>query len=232
MSDNLPINKLKHIAIIMDGNRRWAKNMLMPSKIGHQKGAKVAKNIALACKKMGVEFLTLYTFSAENWQRSRQEVNDLMQLLKEYLSSSAAELIEQNVRIKFIGRRTDLDSELRGMMEKIEADSRHNQFTLCLAISYGSRDELKDAALKYAEHYYEHNGVIQRDFASFLYTDDIPDPDLLIRTGGEMRLSNFLLWQMAYTEFCFSQTLWPDFEVEDLYAAVEEYRQRKRKYGE
>jgi undecaprenyl diphosphate synthase len=231
MDKNLLDNVPKHVAIIMDGNRRWAKKMLLPAKVGHQSGAKNAKNIALECKKLGVEFLTLYTFSSENWHRSDEEVRNLMELLKEYLATSTTELIEQDVRIKFIGRKIFLDQELKDMMERIEEESCDNSFTLCLALSYGSRDEIRDAAMQFAAHCKTHPEAQADDFEKFLYTYGIPDPDLLIRTGGEMRLSNFLLWQMAYAEFYFCQQLWPEFSTDDLYAAFVAYQQRQRKYG-
>ncbi len=214
-----------HIAIIMDGNRRWADKMLFPYKLGHQKGANVAKKIAIAAKKIGVKYLTLYAFSSENWQRPKGEVDDLMDLLKKYLSKNTKDLIKHEMKIKFIGARDVLDDAIVDLMDDIESQSMHYDFTLSIAISYGARDEIKEAAKKYAKESF--NG----SFDSFLYTAGTPDPDLLIRSGGDMRLSNFLLWQIAYTELIFSPKLWPDFSERDLSDAVEEYSKRKRKFG-
>jgi undecaprenyl diphosphate synthase len=220
-----------HIAIIMDGNGRWASRLLLPKKAGHKKGAQIAKQVVVDCKKLGVKYLTLYTFSSENWSRPKDEVVDLMNLLREYLSSSAQELIKQNVRIRFIGKRSSLDADIQELMHKVEEESKHHAFTLVLAINYGGHDELRDAATAFAKYKQQNPDANTNDFENFLYTKDIPNPDLLIRTGGELRISNFLLWQMAYTELYFTDTMWPEFTEKDLIKAVEDYSSRERRYG-
>ncbi|MDF3048251.1 MAG: undecaprenyl diphosphate synthase [Candidatus Midichloriaceae bacterium] len=221
----------EHIAIIMDGNGRWASRLILPKKAGHKKGAQVAKQIVIDCKKLGVKYLTLYTFSSENWCRPKDEVADLMNLLREYLSSSAQELIKQDVRIRFIGRRSILDADIQELMYKVEEESKHHAFTLVLAINYGSHDELRDAAMEFANYKQQNPDATANDFEKFLYTKDIPNPDLLIRTGGELRISNFLLWQLAYTELYFTDTMWPEFSEKDLINAVEDFSSRERRYG-
>lgn len=231
MSQDFNIKIPNHIAIIMDGNGRWASKLMLPKKAGHKKGAQVAKQVVKDCKKAGVKYLTLYTFSSENWNRSADEVEDLMDLLREYLSSSAKDLIKEDVRIRFIGRRHELATDLQEMMAKVEEESKNNSFTLVLAISYGSRNEIRDAAMAFAEYTKQHPSCKLEDFDQFLDTDGIPDPDLFIRTSGELRISNYLLWQLAYTELYFTETLWPDFTEIELIKAIEEYSMRDRRYG-
>lgn len=211
----------------MDGNRRWAERCGLPVSFGHRKGAQAAKQVVLDCKELGVEFLTLYTFSMENWNRPEAEVINLMALLREYLKTDVKELLKHDVRLMFIGDTSRLDIDIQDTMRTLEAESESNKFTLILAISYGSRDEITRAATKFAQQY--QSGA--RNFEEYLYTAGIPDPDLLIRTSGEMRISNFLLWQIAYTELYFTEVLWPDFTKSDLLLALSAYAARQRRYG-
>lgn len=221
-----------HIAIIMDGNGRWASGRKLPKKMGHKKGAATAKQVALDCKDLGVKYLTLYAFSSENWQRPQDEVEDLMNLLREYLKNDAKELIKHNVRLKFIGNIEALDDDLQEAIKKAEEESKHHQFTLVLAISYGGRDEIRNAAMKFALDVQNDNvPLLSENFDKYLYTADIPDPDLFIRTSGEHRVSNFLLWQIAYSELYFTNVLWPDFDKAELIKAIESFSLRDRRYG-
>ena len=218
-----------HIAIIMDGNGRWASQRKLPRNMGHEKGARAAKKIVEYCKQIGVNCLTLYMFSSENWDRPPEEVKSLMSLLKRYLRTQVASLIKNDVKIKFIGRKIRLDDEIKELMIDAENKSSDKSFNLTLAINYGARDEIRDAAEAYAKHI--NSGSNSLSFDDFLCTKGIPDPDLLIRTGGELRISNFLLWQLAYTELYFTKKLWPDFGKEDLLQAVEDYSARERRFG-
>lgn len=225
------LNIPNHIAIIMDGNGRWASKSNLPKKAGHKKGGEVAKQIVSQCKRIGVNYLTLFTFSSENWNRSESEIKDLMNLLRHYLKSHIKDLIKQDVKIKFIGRRDNLERDIQKSMLQAEEKSKHNKFNLILAISYGARDELRDAAESYFMH--RTNNLDNNDIKleDFLYTKGIPDPDLLIRTSGEQRISNYLLWQLAYAELYFTEVLWPDFNESCLMNAIEEFSNRDRRYG-
>lgn len=229
-------NTLNHIAIIMDGNGRWAARKGLPRSLGHKKGAETVKEITKAAAEMGVKYLTLYAFSTENWQRSAEEVNYLMDLLRQYLKSDLQELKENQVRIVFIGERDMLAADIREAMSALEADTRDfSKMTLCIALSYGSRQEIIHAVQKAARM--AKNGDISPEdidinmFSGMLYTKEIPDPDLLIRTSGEQRISNYLLWQIAYTEFAFTEVLWPDFTPELLKQIIQNYQTRERRYG-
>lgn len=229
-------NKLDHIAIIMDGNGRWAKKRGLPRSMGHKKGAEAVKEITKAAANLGVKYLTLYAFSTENWNRDSEEVESLMDLLRQYLKSDLKEVQENGVRIRFIGERSMLASDIVESMNRLEAETAQNdKMTLCLAISYGSRQEIVNAARKIAE--LAKRGDIQPEdvdvkmFSGMLYTQDIPDPDLLIRTSGEQRLSNYLLWQLAYAEFFFSDVLWPDFDEKTLTDIIADFKSRERRYG-
>ena len=226
----------KHIAIIMDGNRRWAQKRGLPKNMGHKKGAENVVKITRAMKESGVKYLTLYAFSTENWQRSEDEVKALMQLLREYLDKEFQEIMDNNVRIIFIGEREMLSPDIREKMEKIEHDSAQNTaLTLCIALSYGSRQEILSATKKAAQLVLDKKISIEDittdKFSSLLYTAGIPDPDILIRTSGEQRISNYLLWQLAYTEFFFTDTLWPDFDKEELLTIIDKFTHRERRYG-
>lgn len=229
-------NSLTHIAIIMDGNGRWAAKRGLPRSFGHKKGAETVKEITRAADEAGIRFLTLYAFSTENWQRSPEEVSTLMGLLRQYLKTDLQELRKNNVRIRFIGERDMLDADIVAAMEKLEAETAVNDgLTLCIALSYGSRQEIVNAAKKAAALVQKGDMSVEdidvKLFSDMLYTKDIPDPDLLIRTSGEQRLSNYLLWQLAYTEFYFTPTFWPDFNKNELTDIINDFKTRERRYG-
>ena len=222
------MNSLQHIAFIMDGNRRWAKKRGLPIAAGHRQGAETLTNIAKAAKKMGLKYMTVYAFSTENWQREKSEVDGLMNLLRQYLDNGFKELQENNARIIFIGEREMLAADIQAKMAKIESESaKNNDVTLCVALSYGGRQEITAAARKLAqrvkEGLLEPSEITPQIMGDALYTVGIPDPDLLIRTSGEERLSNFLPWQSAYTELYFSETLWPDFSAAELEDIIKKY---------
>ena len=229
-------NELKHIAIIMDGNGRWAAKRGLPRSMGHKKGAETVKTVAEAVANIGVPYLTLYAFSTENWQRSKEEVAALMDLLRQYLKHDFEELKEKQVRIKFIGERYMLDDDIRQMMADLEKQtSGFDKLTLNIALSYGSRQEIVAATKRIAQDVKLGNISVENIdinlFSDMLYTNGVPDPDLLIRTGGEQRLSNYLLWQSAYSELAFTETLWPDFTAAELQYLVDNYKTRERRYG-
>lgn len=229
-------NICRHIAIIMDGNGRWAKKRGMPRTFGHKKGAENVVKITRAMKESGVKYLTLYAFSTENWQRSKDEVDALMQLLNEYLDKELKEIMDNNVRIVFIGERYMLSDSIQAKMTFLEKESEKNtDLTLCIALSYGSRQEIlsavKKIAAKVKEGSMDISQITQDAFSEELYTKEIPDPDVLIRTSGEQRISNYLLWQSAYTELFFTNTLWPDFGKDELWDIINKFNQRERRYG-
>ena len=226
----------QHIAIIKDGNRRWAKGMRLPKSIGHKKGAENTEKIVKYCRKLGVKVLTLYVFSSENWRREKSEIQDLMDLLRRYLKDKIGKLAQENdIKVLFIGNRDLLDPDIVQMMSELEEEQKDNDFTLVLALSYGAREEIRRAATNMAEDLLD--GKIDQDavnndaFDNYLYTSGLPDPELIIRTSGEYRMSNFLLWQAAYSELYFCDVLWPDFKPEHLMEAIEEYNERERRYG-
>ncbi len=226
----------RHVAIIMDGNGRWAKQRGFPRIKGHEQGAEAVRECVEGCGELKIEYLTLYAFSAENWQRPKSEVFALMRLLEKFLKQKTPELLEKNVRLQAIGRLTDLpDSCQKQLHTSIETTASNNGLTLILALSYGARLEIIDgikSLLRAVELGHIDKGMIDVEmFSKHLYTRYYPDPDLLIRTSGEMRLSNFLLWQLSYTEMYVTPKLWPDFTRKDLFAAVEEYGRRQRRYG-
>jgi undecaprenyl diphosphate synthase len=226
----------RHVAIIMDGNGRWAKNRGLPRIKGHEKGADAVRECVEGCGELKIEFLTLYAFSAENWQRPKTEVFALMRLLEKFLKEKTPELLEKNVRLQAIGRLTDLPPSCQKQLhDSIERTSGNNGLTLILALSYGGRLEIIDgikSLLRQIESGHIDRAMIDVDmFSKHLYTRYYPDPDLLIRTSGEMRLSNFLLWQLSYTEMYVTQKLWPDFTRKDLFEAVEDFGKRNRRYG-
>ena len=229
-------NKLRHLAIIMDGNGRWATKRGLPRSMGHKKGAEVVKEITRTAGELGVEFLTLYAFSTENWNRSEDEVQTLMGLLRDYLKSDLKEVQKNNVRIRFIGEREMLDADIVQKMAEIESETLKNTgMTLCIALSYGSRQEIVNAVKKTAALVKEGdislNDIDVKLFSDMLYTKDIPDPDLVVRTSGEQRISNYLLWQIAYSEFYFTDVLWPDFNKKLLEDIIAEFNKRERRYG-
>jgi undecaprenyl diphosphate synthase len=225
----------QHIAVIMDGNGRWAKKKFLPKKLGYQRGADTAEKLVRLAKQYGVKFLTLYAFSSENWKRPESEVSDLMDLFRNYLKNHVRKLSEEGVKISFIGDREHMPSDIIGLMNEVEQISIHNNFTLVLAVSYGARDEIRKAAILMAQDIVKNGHNIHdiklNDFDRFISIPGIPDPDLLIRTSGEYRVSNFLLWQLAYTELYFTDTLWPDFTEEDFIKALQSFSTRERRYG-
>jgi len=225
-----------HIAIIMDGNGRWAKKRSLPRIEGHRAGIQTVREIVRAVGNIGVEYLTLYTFSSENWNRPPGEVMGLMDILSETLEKEVPELHKNNVRLKTIGKTLDLPRRNREALAKAIAETSDNDgLTLVLALNYGGRDEIMGATRKIAENVkkglLEPQDITPEIFESALDTAGIPDPDLLIRTSGEHRLSNFLLWQLAYTELWITDTMWPDFSVSDFYDALESYKARERRFG-
>jgi undecaprenyl diphosphate synthase len=226
----------RHIAIIMDGNGRWAKARGLPRVAGHQSGAEAARRAVTAAAELGVPYLTLFGFSSENWKRPWAEISDLMGLLRHYLRAEIAELHRGGARLKVIGDISRLDPEIIKLIEHAEAVTRDNsRINLTVALSYGGRAEIVSAVRAIAQEVGA--GTLAADeideacLARHLFTSDIPDPDLLIRTSGEQRISNFLLWQCAYSELVFTKTLWPDFSRQDLERAIDEYWGRERRYG-
>ncbi len=226
----------RHVAIIMDGNGRWAKERGFPRLEGHRAGAESVREVMEACIDLGVEYLTLYAFSSENWSRPATEVKALMSLLDRFLDEKAKDLDRQNVRLLAIGQLDRLPEKTRDLIERIKArTANHTTMTLVLALSYGGREEIVSAARSLATDAVAGNispAEIDSDlFASRLQTAGIPDPDLLVRTSGEMRVSNFLLWQISYAEIVIVKKFWPDFRQGDLFEAVEEYKRRHRRFG-
>ena len=229
-------NELKHIAIIMDGNGRWAKKRNLPRSAGHKKGAETLQEIVKGASEMGIKYMTVYAFSTENWKRDKEEVDYLMNLLRQYLKNELDEINKQGGRILFIGERDMLDNDIVIQMENIENKTAGNdKFTFIVALSYGSRAEILSAVKKIsslvARGDMNVNEVDESIFSSMLYTHNIPDPDLVIRTSGEQRISNYLLWQIAYSELFFTKTLWPDFTVAELKEIVNDFNSRERRYG-
>ncbi len=227
---------LSHVAIIMDGNGRWATRHGKPRAQGHRKGADAVREAIEGAIDCGVEYLTLYAFSSENWNRPAEEVSDLMGLLKLYLQREIKNLHKQGIRLRIIGRRERLAPDIITMIEKAEAKTQANsRMTLVIALSYGSRDEIVAAARKLAAAAMRGEiapeAIDEAAFSAALWTDGIPDPDLIIRTSGEQRLSNFLLWQAAYAEFSFPDLLWPDFTKADFKLAIEDFLGRNRRFG-
>ena len=227
---------VSHIAIIMDGNGRWAKERGLPRVEGHRAGAESIREVTEACIELGVKYLTLYAFSSENWNRPKTEVDALMKLLDRFLDDKAAELDKQKIRLQAIGDLDRLPAATRKRLDRIqERTKNHQTMTLVLALSYGAREEITAAVRAIAKAAVA--GEISPDqidgelIAQHLYTKDIPDPDLLIRTSGEMRVSNFLLWQISYSEIVIVKKMWPDFRQADLFAAVQEYNKRHRRFG-
>lgn len=223
---------LQHIAIIMDGNGRWAEQRGLPRLEGHRKGVEVVRTVVEEVGRLGIPFLTLYSFSTENWRRPVQEVQGLLALFEESIHRYGAELKANNVRVRFLGRRDGLPEHLQEAMGKLEEETRENSgLTLNLALNYGGRDEILRAIHRFQKSGRDWSDLDEATFRTFLDTGDQPDPDLLIRTGGEKRVSNFLLWQIAYTEFWFTDILWPDFTVMVLHEALEEFARRRRRFG-
>ena len=226
----------KHVAVIMDGNGRWAEKHAFPRVRGHRKGAESVRTIVTLCRKMGIGYLTLYAFSEENWKRPRHEVNALMKLLGSFLKRELKEMKETGIRLNVIGRTEKLPATTRKvLLDTIRETSRGNNMVLTLALSYGGRQEILDAVRAIARK--GQNGVMdpadisEDQFSGSLYTSGMPDPDLLIRTSGEYRISNFLLWQISYSEIYITPTLWPDFGEAEFLKALSEYQKRDRRFG-
>jgi undecaprenyl diphosphate synthase len=237
MMKNLDKEKLpQHIAIIMDGNGRWAKNRNLERIVGHQKGIESAGEIVKFCREAGIKVLTLYAFSIENWRRPKKEVQALMNLLKKYIVKKSKELLKNNICLKTIGNIDDMPpSVARILNETVEKTKTCNGMIVNVALSYGGRDEIIRAVKKIVKEVKQgslkEDDITEEIFSNYLFTKDVPDPDLLIRTSGEMRLSNFLLWQMAYTEIYVTKIFWPDFKREDMIRALINYQSRERRFG-
>ncbi len=228
-------NVPRHIAMIMDGNGRWARQRGQPRLAGHEAGAETVRRVLNYCRDAGVRHLTLYAFSTENWSRSEDEVSGLMTLLGKFIRRYKRDLIKRQVRLRVIGRREDLSAQLLGQLERLERETSGFERQLIVALSYSGRSELARAARLIAEKVkagqIAPENISEATVTEHLYAPDVPDPDLIIRTSGEMRISNFLLWQCAYSEFYVTPVLWPDFQEQDFNAALEAYAARDRRYG-
>lgn len=226
----------KHIGIILDGNGRWATKRMLPRNLGHKKGVQTLREIVLEVKNLGIPNLTVFAFSTENWKRPKDEVDYLMNQLKEYYQTGLNKLLENKIKVKFIGTKNNLSSDIVMMMEDIEFQTKKfNEFTLSIAFNYGSKEEIVEACKKISNQVLNHeiniNDINEDTITKNLYTASLYDLDLIIRTSGEMRLSNFLLYQAAYAELYFPKTLWPDFHKKELFLAIKEYQNRNRRYG-
>ena len=229
--NDAPRNIPGHIAIIMDGNGRWAKKRGLPRSLGHSAGAKKFKEIARYCNKIGVKYLTVYAFSTENWKRPKEEIDGIMNLLRDYLKDST-NFKGENIKLRFIGDRAALPVDIQSLMDNSEKESDNaTGMTACLALNYGGRDEITKAVQKIIEEGTCSEDINEDLISSKLFTAQYPDPDLVIRVSGEYRLSNFLVWQSAYSEFYFDKVLWPDFSVKDLDKAIDEFNRRNRRFG-
>lgn len=225
-----------HVAIIMDGNGRWAAARGLPRREGHRRGVEALRKVVKAAGEIGIRYLTIYSFSSENWSRPAEEIEDLMGLLKRFVRNDLADLHKNNVRVRIIGERSTLKPDIRALLDEAEELTKaNNGQTLVVAFNYGAQQEIAAAARKLAEEVasgkLSPQDIDLAKIAGKLQTHDIPDPDLIIRTSGEQRLSNFLLWQAAYSEFLFLPTHWPDFDKAALQGAIEEFRKRERRFG-
>ncbi len=221
----------EHIAIIMDGNGRWAKKRGLPRTAGHAAGSKKFKEIARYCNKIGVKYLTVYAFSTENWRRPKEEVDTIMNIFRDYLKDSA-NFKKENIMLRFIGDRSGMPDDIAELMAQAEFDSKDaTGLKVYMAINYGGRDELVHAVRDIIDEGLSAESITEEVISSHIYTKDYPDPDIIIRPSGEYRLSNFLIWQAAYSEFWFSNVLWPDFSPDDLERAIDDFNQRNRRFG-
>ena len=228
MKNKLPV----HVAIIMDGNGRWAKERGLPRIMGHKVGAESVREIIRTAKEIGIKYLTLFTFSTENWKRPEEEVNFLMDMLKQLLRDEVEELKRNGVRLRAMGRLDMLPQRVKEELEYAERETEMNKdLTVILALSYSGRAEIVDAVKKIIRKAPDPEYVTEDTFGNFLYLPDVPEPDLMIRTSGEMRISNFMLWQLAYTELYFTKTLWPDFRREEFLKIIDDYTKRERRFG-
>ena len=235
-SDNFPNTPPRHIAIIMDGNGRWAKSRGRPRLFGHQAGVKTVRRVVEDASEMDIKCLTLYSFSTENWSRPKAEITALFELLRKYVDDDLQTLHERNVRVRILGSRTGLKPDILALLDKVEATTKDNtDFFLNIAFNYGGRDEILRAARAFAQDAVAGNTTAseldEAKFETYLDTTGLPSPDLVIRTSGEKRISNFLLWQAAYAEFVFTDVLWPDFSKQDLQAAIDSFQNRERRFG-
>ena len=226
----------KHIAIIMDGNGRWAAARGLMRELGHKAGSKNVREITTSCAKRGIAALTLYSFSSENWKRPPSEVNALMQLLREHLHGELPTMLANNIRFRRVGQRDGLHADVLALLDETERATAHcDGLNLCLALNYGARAEITQACKEIAQRVesgaMKIDSINEKTISDHLYTTGLPDPDLLIRTAGEMRVSNFLLWQLAYSGFYFTETHWPDFRRNDFFQAILAYQQRERRFG-
>lgn len=224
----------RHIAIILDGNGRWAKRRGLPRTAGHAAGAETFRRIATYCKDIGIDYLTVYAFSTENWKRPREEVDAIMGLLGKYLREAVDTMERDHIRLKILGDPEILPKNLRDLIDETADISTHYEgFQANVCLNYGGRDEIVRAALRFAEDYKAGKAVTltEESFSNYMFSAGIPDPDLIIRPGGEMRLSNFLMWESAYSELIFTDVLWPDFTSGDIDAAIAEYQRRDRRFG-
>lgn len=226
----------RHLAIIMDGNGRWAQKRCLPRIEGHRRGAEAVRTVVRACRRWGIEVLTLYAFSQENWQRPVEEVSALMDLLVQFLHSERQEMLENGIRLQVIGRPEDLSPEIQEVLRQtMEATAGNHDMILNLALSYSGRSEILRAFQRFLREVGASSArsqeLTEESFSQYLDTCGLPEPDLLIRTSGEQRISNFLLWQLAYTEIFFTETLWPDFSEEELAEALKDYERRERRFG-
>lgn len=223
---------LRHIAIIMDGNRRWAKEKNLPSAFGHKKGVEALKTTLRACNDFGIKYLTVYAFSTENWKRKQEEVDFLMDLVAVTLTNELAEMHKENVQIRFIGDLTKLSDKLQKVLANAVKTTKDNTgVILQIALNYGSRDEITNAVKQIVHNGIKEEEITQELISEYLYTKGVPDPDLLIRTGGEQRISNYLLWQIAYSEILITPKYWPDFDKNLLAECINEFKLRQRRYG-
>lgn len=235
--DSLDLNRLpKHIAIIMDGNGRWAKKRFLPRYFGHQEGMKRVIDIVSASSKLGIEYLTLYAFSTENWKRPKDEIDNLMKILVSYIRKELNKLIDNDVKLNIIGNFHELPKQALEEVERALSETENNKgMKLNIALNYGGRDDIiygiKNLFKDYKMGNIDIDNLNSKEFSKYLYTKNDPDPDLLIRPSGEFRLSNFMLYQLAYSELWFSNVLWPDFNEEELYKAISDFQKRDRRFG-
>lgn len=232
IKDIVKTTNLKHIAIIMDGNRRWAKLHHLPTMMGHKKGVDALKKTTRACDDLGIKYLTLYAFSTENWNRKKEEVDFLMNLLATTLKNELKELNENNVKMNFIGDLEGLNKNLQEILAQSKETTKNNTgVVLTVAINYGARDEIEHAIKNIVKNNVKVEDINQELISKYLYTSNLPDPDLLIRTSGEKRISNYLLWQIAYSEIFVTDIFWPEFDKNALILAIEEFNKRQRRWG-
>jgi len=233
--NQIEISRLpRHVAVIMDGNGRWARKRNLPRLEGHRAGAKSVREIVETCARLGIRYLTLYAFSKENWKRPKREVSTLWRLLQDYLKKEDKVLVKNKFRLRVIGQKEEMPASVRKELDRVEALTKdYEELVIVLALNYGGRAEIVDAVRRILkQENFDPNTFDEKDFSHYLYTSDMPDPDLLIRTSGEFRVSNFLLWQIAYAEIWITQEFWPDFRKKHLLQALLDYQKRERRFGD